>query len=532
MISRNKLLIAFLLLLLSSCSYYFLLQTNGNTTWPIIFQSTSLYDNTSRAWSPLSHGDNCTKIDDVNGSDEHFFKKMGFFSNQSNVTRVPTVPAMSIDRGLLVLSASASRVRYGTSVTFVMVFPSDVETVLRRKLRVKPMPSRDMNLWCIFDDGSMKPGYGSDIRLANERVSLLDCALSDFASKELWLHNRTLRVYLASRQETGETTPLLKAFITVPIFPRRQSNSQQLSLTLCTSPLHNQDRFLIQWIEFHRLVGFTKFVIYNSTDERGRLLPIINNYARKYPNSVEVVQWNFRPLHLRDWKTTRYFQLEALHDCLIRYGDQSDWIGTIDLDEYIVPLTPYQTIEEYLRKRTAHHAIGSIRLFSLFFCDEQSNQLSAEPMESNALVIEKFTVRAKARFEGGRQKYLYRPRFVQHLSIHKQIHGLPPIEASANDVQFAHYVSMSRSRSLSFCGKGNSMVDTSVRDRFSKNLRASMKYLSGWTMLVIHKKESLLNLPIFLVSIKTLVIWRKEVGKHKDWFHRFSRTDYQCMIHD
>ena len=477
--SRYKLLITFLLFLLTSCVYYFLLQTNGNKIWSIIFKSNSFCDHTSRARLPLIDGHNCTKIDDANGSDEYFFKKMGFLRDKSNVTRVPTVPAMSIDQGLLVLSASASRVRYGTSITFVMVFPSDVETILQRKLRVKPTSSRDINLWCIFDDGSMKPGYGSDINIPNERVSLLDCALSDFARQELWLHNRTLRVHLATRQETGETTPLLKAFIAAPIFPRRHPKSEQLSLTLCTSPLHNQDRFLIQWIEFHRLVGFTKFVIYNSTDERGRLLPIVNNYARKYPNSVEVVQWNFSALHLRDWKAGRYFQLEALHDCLIRYGDQSDWTGTIDLDEYIVPLTPYQTVEEYLRKANAYHALGSIRLFSHFFCDEQSNQLSAEPMESNAMVIEKFTVRAKARFEGGRQKYLYRPRFVQHLSIHNQIHGLPPIDASANDVQFAHYVSMSRPRSLEFCGNGNAVVDTSVRDRFSENLRTSVKYLSS-----------------------------------------------------
>ncbi|CAF4307123.1 unnamed protein product, partial [Rotaria sordida] len=39
--------------------------------------------------------------------------------------------------------------------------------------------------------------------------------------------------------------------------------------------------------------------------------------------------------------------MEALHDCLIRYGDQSEWLGALDLDEYIVPLDPYQTMLDY-----------------------------------------------------------------------------------------------------------------------------------------------------------------------------------------
>ena len=116
-------------------------------------------------------------------SDERFFKKMGFLRDKSNITQVPTVPALSTDQRLLVLSASASRVRYGSSVTFVMVYPSDVETVLQRKLHVKPMSFRDMNLWCVFDDGSMKPGFKSDMHFDTERASLLDCELTDFGKR-------------------------------------------------------------------------------------------------------------------------------------------------------------------------------------------------------------------------------------------------------------------------------------------------------------------------------------------------------------
>ncbi|CAF4044284.1 unnamed protein product, partial [Rotaria sordida] len=69
--------------------------------------------------------------------------------------------------------------------------------------------------------------------------------------------------------------------------------------------------------------------------------------VRKYPNLVDVIQWNFSSLALTDVMPIRYFQMQALHDCLIRYGDQSEWLGMLDLDEYIVPLDPYQTVLDY-----------------------------------------------------------------------------------------------------------------------------------------------------------------------------------------
>ncbi|CAF1049970.1 unnamed protein product [Adineta steineri] len=108
-----------------------------------------------------------------------------------------------------------------------------------------------------------------------------------------------------------------------------------LPKNISTDPLSSNGQ--IQWIEFHRLVGFSKFVIYNTTDANNHLSTIINIYTQKYPGFVDVLP-------------TRYFQVEALHDCLIRYGDQSDWLGMLDLDEHIVPLHPYKTIVDYVHE--------------------------------------------------------------------------------------------------------------------------------------------------------------------------------------
>ncbi|CAF4433012.1 unnamed protein product, partial [Adineta steineri] len=145
-----------------------------------------------------------------------------------------------------------------------------------------------------------------------QRTSLLDCPLSQFANDQLWRLNQTIRVYLASTTAKDRKIPILKAFVKAPVVSVRSLNSSQESFTLCTSPLHNKANYLVQWIEFHRLVGFSKFIIYNTTDTNNSLSTIVNIYTQKYPGLVDVVQWNFSTLGLVDVLQRRYFQVEAL----------------------------------------------------------------------------------------------------------------------------------------------------------------------------------------------------------------------------
>ncbi|CAF2826220.1 unnamed protein product [Rotaria sp. Silwood2] len=392
---------------------------------------------------------------------------------------VPTVPCLSADGHLLVLSASASRVRYGVSVTFIMVNPTDMPYVLPKNNSARPLSPHELSLWCIFDDGSVTPAYSYDLRVGTECASLVDCPLSPFGSSQLWRYNRTLRVYLASTTDKNQNAPILKAFITVPTPSLRQSSSSQQLLTLCTSPLHNGAEYLTQWIEFHRLVGFRKFVIYNTTDTHQRLLSVINTINRKYSNLVDVVQWNFSSLALTDMLTIRYFQMEALHDCLIRYGDQSEWLGALDLDEYIVPLVPYQTVFDYLHDSFHRRIFGSLNLRSHFFCSKESDRYTSEEKNTSRLVIDRFVIRARKRHEVGREKYLYRPRFVQYLSIHHEVIGVKTEQPSPDHISLAHYVSMSQPRNMPGCSSNEQYaIDTSVRDRFAKKVEDGIKYLT------------------------------------------------------
>ncbi len=386
---------------------------------------------------------------------------------------VPTVPCIFADGHLLVLSVAASRIRYGVSLTFIMVASRNMKNVLPKERPSEPISVNELTLWCIFDDGSVTPVYSHDSIFGNECTSILDCPLSSFASDQLWKYNRTLRVHLASTTDKDRNIPILKAFVNVPLRIAPSLNSSYEQLTLCTSPLHDKDKFLIEWIEFHRLVGFRKFVIYNTTDTNNRLASVLGAYIDKHPNIVDVIQWNFSSLGVKDIFSFRYFQVEAIHDCLIRYGDQSEWLGMFDLDEYIVPFPPYETVVDYLHKHFGRRQIGSVNLWSLFYCTKNTDKYLPEEEDLNRLTIERFVVRAPEIYRRGRQKYLYRPRFVQYLTIHVQLIGLPMNQTTEDFITLAHYPAMTTLRVFPGCQPHEYVNDTRIRDRFAHRIRAT-----------------------------------------------------------
>ena len=386
---------------------------------------------------------------------------------------VPTVPAVSADKHLLALSVAPSRVRYGTSLTFILIYPTDMENVLPKNVSTRPLSAHSLNLWCIFDDGSTTPAFSCDSHYYSERVSFLDCPLSSYAMNELWQNNRTLRVHLASLTNEQENALILKAFVKVP---KRSLN--ETTVTFCTSPLHNGAEYLKQWILFHYAVGVRKFVVYNKADNQEQMKLVIDKINSHYPNLVDVIQWNFSSLGLTDAMAGRYFQVEALHDCLIRYGDQSEWLGTIDYDEYIIPQLPFTSIEHSLSENFGHRIVGSVNLWSYFFCPKSSDKFTEEESKTNRLTIERFTRRAKNPYKEGREKYLYRPRFVQHLSIHHQLIGYSKQQPKENSLMLAHYFAMNSFRVAPGCKSNEYVDDTSIRDRFSNSLREAVEIMS------------------------------------------------------
>lgn len=84
---------------------------------------------------------------------------------------------------------------------------------------------------------------------------------------------------------------------------------------------HNEARYLREWIEFHKLVGFERFYLYNnfSTDDHRQVLaPYIGD------GTVIHHEWPVEPA-----------QMAGYRDVLERYRHDTHWLGCFDIDEFL-----------------------------------------------------------------------------------------------------------------------------------------------------------------------------------------------------
>eukprot|EP00002_Diphylleia_rotans_P035095 TRINITY_DN7612_c1_g2_i1.p1 TRINITY_DN7612_c1_g2~~TRINITY_DN7612_c1_g2_i1.p1 ORF type:complete len:496 (+),score=79.01 TRINITY_DN7612_c1_g2_i1:284-1771(+) len=94
---------------------------------------------------------------------------------------------------------------------------------------------------------------------------------------------------------------------------------------------------LIEWLEYHIMMGYRRFILYdnNPDDSPDELMEEI---IRSYPILVIRRKWP----HLHS-------QTEAYTDCINRYGSRTKWMSLIDVDEFLVPIPPYQNVRDVLR---------------------------------------------------------------------------------------------------------------------------------------------------------------------------------------
>ncbi|MBA3010526.1 MAG: glycosyltransferase family 92 protein [Proteobacteria bacterium] len=89
--------------------------------------------------------------------------------------------------------------------------------------------------------------------------------------------------------------------------------------------VRNEGRYLQEWIEFHRLVGCSKFYIYdNSSTDNTR--DILDYYSKK--GVVDWVEWP----HMNSWLNTQ--QLAYCH-AIYKSRCHVQWLALIDVDEFL-----------------------------------------------------------------------------------------------------------------------------------------------------------------------------------------------------
>lgn len=117
------------------------------------------------------------------------------------------------------------------------------------------------------------------------------------------------------------------------IFPTKK-RILKYKISICAI-FKDEAKYLKEWIEFHKLVGVEHFYLYNnfsSDDFRSVLNPYIKD------GIVTLIEW-----------PVPQGQMSAYKNCVEKFQDQTQWIGFIDIDEFICP-NKFDKIGDFLEK--------------------------------------------------------------------------------------------------------------------------------------------------------------------------------------
>lgn len=177
--------------------------------------------------------------------------------------------------------------------------------------------------------------------------------------------------------------------------------------------MKNEGSYLQEWIEYHKLVGVSKFYLYDnesSDDTKKILAPYIKS---------GLVEYVYFPGQKR--------QLPAYEDCIKKHKNDAKWLAVIDLDEYIVPVK-YDSVVDFLNGQKSN--VAQIIIPWVIF---GSNGHKEKPKGG---VLENYTMRA-------RKNWLYKaiinPRLVFNMGCHEHNVAGRTISVPMSIMRVHHY---------------------------------------------------------------------------------------------
>lgn len=91
--------------------------------------------------------------------------------------------------------------------------------------------------------------------------------------------------------------------------------------------IKQEDDYIVQWIKYHQLLGFTRFIIYdNYKSDDNTLTRVLKNYISS--GIVVLIYWPY-PYNMNAQQTQQNHSIHTFKNC--------KYIGMFDIDEYINP---------------------------------------------------------------------------------------------------------------------------------------------------------------------------------------------------
>jgi hypothetical protein len=217
----------------------------------------------------------------------------------------------------------------------------------------------------------------------------------------------------------------------------------------------NEAQYLDEWICYHLLVGVNHFYMYNNNSEDD-YLSVLQKYIDQ--GVVTLVQWE-----------KNQAQMEAYRDCIDRFADETNWLGFIDIDEFINPID-YDDIYSFLKRFEKKY--GSVLIYWKFF-----GTSGLKDRDRKGLVCEDFTV-CWPKYSNIGKCFLntsfkidvekHGMSLHHHMWTHRKGHSIPPVNSFGHlsfgyhhkvkehfDIQINHYFTKSYAEYMEKKSKGD-----------------------------------------------------------------------------
>jgi len=110
------------------------------------------------------------------------------------------------------------------------------------------------------------------------------------------------------------------------------SSEKKYDLAIC-AVFQNEEFFLKEWLEFHKLIGVQHFYLYNNLSD-DHSLSILKPYVEK--GEVDLIDWPVEVRTVREYLDL--LQLPVYHHALTQFKEEACWIAFIDIDEFLFPV--------------------------------------------------------------------------------------------------------------------------------------------------------------------------------------------------
>jgi len=209
----------------------------------------------------------------------------------------------------------------------------------------------------------------------------------------------------------------------------------------------HENPYLREWIEYHRMVGFDHFYLYDN-DGGEEALGILEPYIAE--DLVTHHPWMQFDGTRHDGPTYLFFQDKnhrAFAHAASTYRDQFDWIMKIDIDEFLVPLEG-DHLRPIIDRYAANSRIRGMRIPRIDFGH------SGHMEKPKGLVIESYTLRESAVSD---HKDMARGEFLSSNKYSSSAHswnyrllkrGRTLTEGEIGDMRIHHYYTKSRDECL------------------------------------------------------------------------------------